>query len=369
MKSRSRSISKIGSMASSGASCSSAPRQKTRPITAACCSNRFSPGGRRSIRAAINACTLSGIPFGTPSPSASRSIRAVSSRKSGLPSARSSTSARCFGVSPAGSSSSASCGALDDRTAGRARSRRRAGCRRPTKAGPRAARTGSRRRSVPGRRAGSAPGARSRRASARPPTARLRRRGRAAASPPAAPPSAAPPSLVSVPAVMSSAAPSTPSATPSRSATASLSQQSTELLERFRGWVDIGDACRRLDHRGDRPERDALAVRERAAREHGRALDAGGELFDEPRLADAWVAEHRDEGGAAVAHRAVVRVVQQLELLLAPHEAGTRPALSGPRGSAPPATTTPARRAESPPSRCLRPRPTRPSVAEHQGRA
>ena len=60
-------------------------------------------------------------------------------------------------------------------------------------------------------------------------------------------------------------------------------------------------------------------------RQNGRALDTGGELFDEPGLADARVAEDRHEGGAAVAHGAVVRVVQQLELLLAAHEPGARP--------------------------------------------
>ena len=101
-----------------------------------------------------------------------------------------------------------------------------------------------------------------------------------------------------------------------------------ELLERLRGRVDVGDSGRRLDHRGDRPERDALAVGQRPAGQHGRALDAGGELLDQPRLADAGVAEHGHERRAPVAHGPLVRVVQQLQFLLAPDEAGARPALA-----------------------------------------
>ena len=57
-----------------------------------------------SIRAAIRACTESGIRFSEPA-SSSASTRAVSSRNSGLPSAFSSASARCAGGTSACASS------------------------------------------------------------------------------------------------------------------------------------------------------------------------------------------------------------------------------------------------------------------------
>ena len=46
-----------------------------------------------------------------------------------------------------------------------------------------------------------------------------------------------------------------------------------ELLERDVERVVVGDARRGLDHLGERPVRDALAVRERAAAEDGGALE------------------------------------------------------------------------------------------------
>ncbi len=102
-----------------------------------------------------------------------------------------------------------------------------------------------------------------------------------------------------------------------------------QFLERLRGRVVVGDARRRFDHRCDRPVRDALAVGERAAGEDGRTLDALRELRDQSRLADSRVAEHRREVGAPVAQRAVVGVLQQLELGLPTDERRLSPPLAG----------------------------------------
>ena len=52
------------------------------------------------------------------------------------------------------------------------------------------------------------------------------------------------------------------------------------LVER----VVVGDPRGRLDHLGERPVRDALAVREAAAGEDGRAFEPGDELAREPAL-------------------------------------------------------------------------------------
>ena len=66
-----------------------APSQKIRPITEARCRSRFSLRGSRSMRAAMIACSVSGIRFEDVPPSSS--IRVVSSTKSGLPSVFSSS--------------------------------------------------------------------------------------------------------------------------------------------------------------------------------------------------------------------------------------------------------------------------------------
>src|SRR5581483_9056381 len=99
-----------------------------------------------------------------------------------------------------------------------------------------------------------------------------------------------------------------------------------QLLLRLVERVVVGDAGRGLHHLGERPVRDALAVRERAAEEDGRALDAGYELAREAALADAGIAVDRDERGAARADGALVRVLEQLELALAADERRREPA-------------------------------------------
>ena len=87
-----------------------------------------------------------------------------------------------------------------------------------------------------------------------------------------------------------------------------------ELLERLLDRVVVGDARNGLDHLGQGPVGDALAVREAATDEHRCALEPVDELAREPALADAGLAVDREQVGAAVAHRAVEGVAEQLEL-------------------------------------------------------
>jgi hypothetical protein len=71
----------------------------------------------------------------------------------------------------------------------------------------------------------------------------------------------------------------------------------------------------------ERPERDALAVREAAADEHqGVVGERGGELAAQARLADPRRAEDREQLGAALADRALVCLSELGELDLAPDE-------------------------------------------------
>ena len=93
-----------------------------------------------------------------------------------------------------------------------------------------------------------------------------------------------------------------------------------QLLERLLGRVVVGDACSSLDHLGQRPVRHPLAIRERPAGEHRGAVEARDELAREPALPDTGVAVDGEEVRAAVAKGAVVRVREQLELGVAPHE-------------------------------------------------
>ena len=78
--------------------------------------------------------------------------------------------------------------------------------------------------------------------------------------------------------------------------------------------VVVRDPCSRLDHLGERPVRDALAVRKRAPGEDGRALDPRKELACEPALPHARLAVDREEVRPPVAQSARVGVLQQVEL-------------------------------------------------------
>ena len=87
-----------------------------------------------------------------------------------------------------------------------------------------------------------------------------------------------------------------------------------QLLERVVEWVVVRDSGGRLDHVRERRVRDALAVRKGAAEEHRCALEAADELVREPALPNARVGVDREEVGTAVPNRAVVGVLEQLEL-------------------------------------------------------
>ena len=93
-----------------------------------------------------------------------------------------------------------------------------------------------------------------------------------------------------------------------------------ELLRRRVERVVVGDPGCHLHHLRDGPVRDALAVREATARENRRALDAVDELAREARLADPGGPVDRHEVDARVPAGACKRVVEKLELFLAPDE-------------------------------------------------
>ena len=257
--------------------------------------------------------------------SSSESTRAVSSRKSGLPSAFSSASARCAGGTSAcassASTSSRLCSGVQRAELERERSRvaaaPRSACARAGRAVPREmTSTGASRSARPRCSITSSSGS-----SAHCTSSKTSTSGCACASCSAQSVTA----HVSSPAVRpSSAAPSTPSATASRSATASLSQHRRSFSNASDGGRVVADPGRGLDHRRERPVGDALAVGQRTTAQRGHALGALDELGDEPRLADARLAEDGDEARAAVADRARERVLEQLELLLAADEPRVR---------------------------------------------
>ena len=84
------------------------------------------------------------------------------------------------------------------------------------------------------------------------------------------------------------------------------------LVRRIR-LVDVGGDADRVGHR---PERDAVAVRQAAARhDAGRRLDRGEELRGQPRLADSRLAEQRHQPRPAVGDGAV-ELREQLGVLL-----------------------------------------------------
>src|SRR5439155_6745415 len=91
-------------------------------------------------------------------------------------------------------------------------------------------------------------------------------------------------------------------------------------LERLVDRVVVVDPGGGLDHLGERPVRDPLAIGEAAAGQHDGALDSLDELACEAALADARLAVDRDEMDAAVAHGPRQRDPEQLELRLAADE-------------------------------------------------
>ena len=93
-----------------------------------------------------------------------------------------------------------------------------------------------------------------------------------------------------------------------------------------------------VDHLGERPERDLLLERARTAREHADALgQAGEELLDHARLADAGLAEQRHEVRPLAHAHPLERVGEQRQLAPAVHERD-RPARLRPDDAERPAT-------------------------------
>ena len=206
----------------------------------------------------------------------SSSIRTSPRRRAGCPRSSRAASARSAGASSWSASERVEqLLALARARAARARSRSRARGRRPSRDGCRAARAARGRGSAAAPRAPGRRGARSARAAAPRPSGCPRRRGRAAA-PRASSlrPTRAPPRRSPAGCARPRTASSTPTASPSRSATASSSQQARSFSIASSTRVVVGDPGRALDHLGERPVGDALAVGQAAAGEHGRALDA-----------------------------------------------------------------------------------------------
>src|SRR5262249_36162298 len=97
-----------------------------------------------------------------------------------------------------------------------------------------------------------------------------------------------------------------------------------ELVDRVTDGVVVGDSRRRLDHLGEWPVGDPLAVGQAAAGEHRRALEPFEEIAGEAALPPAGLARDRDDGRPVRADAATVGVLEQLELGLATDEGRAR---------------------------------------------
>jgi hypothetical protein len=99
-----------------------------------------------------------------------------------------------------------------------------------------------------------------------------------------------------------------------------------ELRGGLRLGVGLEDAGLGLDHLSERPEGDALAVRERPplppARQARHRIDALEQLPHEARFADSGNADERHELRLPLASRPRERVHEHVQLLLASHERG-----------------------------------------------
>ena len=105
----------------------------------------------------------------------------------------------------------------------------------------------------------------------------------------------------------------------------------TQLRECLLEWVVVGDPGRGLDHLGERPVRDALAVGQAAPRENAGALETVHELAGETALADPGLAEDGEEVRAPVPNGARERVLEELELgLTADERRAWTPGTGGP---------------------------------------
>ena len=92
-----------------------------------------------------------------------------------------------------------------------------------------------------------------------------------------------------------------------------------QRADRRRGGLVRGQHVELLQHLDDRPVGDPLAVGEAAAADD-RRLDRRQELRGEPRLADAGIADDRDQLAALLGPHALPRLPEQRELALTPDE-------------------------------------------------
>ena len=93
-----------------------------------------------------------------------------------------------------------------------------------------------------------------------------------------------------------------------------------KLLDRDVERIVVGDVGRALHHLGQGPVGDALAVREAAALEDGRAFERGEELVHHAALADARLSVDGEEMRAPVADGPGERVLEELDLVVPPDE-------------------------------------------------
>ena len=273
--------------------------QTTPPITAASRSSSFSAGGRRSTRAVTMPSTLSGRPLDVAAgglhadellgvervAGRSRDDRRAEARR--RPDRGREATRRGVPSRPAASGPSETVSAfrLPPPQSGR----------RSSSSGPRAARRRAAARPRRGRR-----GCRRSRATRRRPTGGRRTRGRAAAARRAPrgrcrQPAKSSARRVAEPDVLGHEpderleARDDPALAPRRGTSSSTA--SAELRRRRAGVVVLVDSRLRLDDLAERPERDAVAVREAAAVAPGDdllvLLDGLAELRDEPALADS----------------------------------------------------------------------------------
>ena len=122
------------------------------------------------------------------------------------------------------------------------------------------------------------------------------------------------------------AAPLRPIAEAIRAATSAIGEQRRELGARFLGRVLEVDVGGLAHHLAQRPEGDAVAVREAAAAHDARArAGARDDLARQPRLADAGVADQRDEARRSGLRHLAQRLVDRLQLLLAADDRRVEP--------------------------------------------
>ena len=128
-----------------------------------------------------------------------------------------------------------------------------------------------------------------------------------------------------------------PMADATRSAASAISPASATAARAQSGRIVLGDVgCERTALRGEQPERDALAVGQAAAvHHHHQGAGARDELAQQPRLADARLAQHRDHPPGAGRGRRADLIAQELQIVVATDERSRGRALAAGQGDQP----------------------------------